>query len=204
MNLSSLRKKLAEAAPVAQPQQKPQSQQQVMPDRLLAMKTGVNYTNLIMAMRAMSRMNQPNPARLNPQQRDAYNKYMSASVGAASVAARSGGSKYFAEGAQMDPPMILVLKRRGIRIFPDGKRVALYKNDKLNLSFSVPYNSNGPEQELVGISEEIEQIMKAVYDSLSEENQIVFLEMFETKEGFDRAVDFSLSVAEKLLEQEED
>lgn len=37
------------------------------------------------------------------------------------------------------PNMILVLKRRGIRIFPDGRKVALYVNDKYNLVFSVPF-----------------------------------------------------------------
>lgn len=37
------------------------------------------------------------------------------------------------------PPMLLVLKRRGMRIFPDGRRVALYFNDKYNMVFTVPY-----------------------------------------------------------------
>jgi len=37
------------------------------------------------------------------------------------------------------PPMLLVLKRRGMRIFPDGRRVALFVNDKYNLVFTVPY-----------------------------------------------------------------
>lgn len=37
------------------------------------------------------------------------------------------------------PPMLLILKRRGMRIFPDGRRVALFVNDKYNLVFTVPY-----------------------------------------------------------------
>jgi len=37
------------------------------------------------------------------------------------------------------PQQILVLKRRGIRIFPDGRKVALYVNDKYNLVFTVPF-----------------------------------------------------------------
>lgn len=37
------------------------------------------------------------------------------------------------------PPMLLVLKRRGMRIFPDGRRVALFVNDRYNLVFTVPY-----------------------------------------------------------------
>jgi len=38
-----------------------------------------------------------------------------------------------------DPPIVLVLKRKSIRLFPDGARVALYYSDKLNRFFSVPY-----------------------------------------------------------------
>ena len=40
------------------------------------------------------------------------------------------------------PPALVLLKRTGIRIFPDGRRVALYTNDKLGLVFSVPYNKS--------------------------------------------------------------
>jgi hypothetical protein len=40
-----------------------------------------------------------------------------------------------------DPPQVLVLRRKGIRIFPDGKRVALYTNDKVNISVTIPYTS---------------------------------------------------------------
>ena len=39
----------------------------------------------------------------------------------------------------IDPPMMLVLKRKGVRIFPDGQRVALYVHEKLGITFSVPY-----------------------------------------------------------------
>lgn len=65
---------------------------------------------------------------------------------------------------ELNPPVMLVLKRRGIRIFPDGKRVALYVNEKLGLTFTIPYNPAGSTaKELIpGVqSEEIE---------LSEEN----------------------------------
>jgi len=69
-----------------------------------------------------------------------------------------------------DPPMMLVLKRTGVRIFPDGKRVALYKNDKLNLSFTIPYSSAGPEQELVGVSEEIMESLEQVAAFAQQDN----------------------------------
>ena len=44
---------------------------------------------------------------------------------------------------EQNPPVMLVLKRRGIRIFPDGKRVALYVNEKLGLTFTIPYSPSG-------------------------------------------------------------
>lgn len=40
------------------------------------------------------------------------------------------------------PAPMLVLRRRGIRIFPDGKHVALYVNDKYNLVFTIPYGGS--------------------------------------------------------------
>lgn len=40
---------------------------------------------------------------------------------------------------EVQPPPMLVLRRKGIRIFPDGRRVALYTNDKLGLVFTIPY-----------------------------------------------------------------
>lgn len=49
----------------------------------------------------------------------------------------------FISEAITDPPQVIVLKRKGIRVFPDGNRVALYINDKLNLNFTIPYSSAG-------------------------------------------------------------
>lgn len=46
------------------------------------------------------------------------------------------------------PAPMLVLRRRGIRIFPDGKHVALYTNDKYNLTFTIPYGK-GSENSVV-------------------------------------------------------
>lgn len=46
------------------------------------------------------------------------------------------------------PAPMLVLRRKGIRIFPDGRQVALYTNDKYNLVFTVPFGgsaSNTPD-----------------------------------------------------------
>jgi len=40
-----------------------------------------------------------------------------------------------------DPPMLLQLRRQGIRNFPNGERVALFSNPQLNIQLAVPYDS---------------------------------------------------------------
>lgn len=58
-------------------------------------------------------------------------------------------------GDEVIPAPMLVLRRRGIRIFPDGKHVALYVNDKYNLTFTIPYGGSATNSEeepaLVGV-----------------------------------------------------
>lgn len=140
-----------EAAPTGQ---NPQQTQSNLPDRRLARKVGADYNKLVQAMRRLER--NPNPKLLPAELMQHYNKYVGASINAAQVAARSGGARYFAESSHEDPPMMLILKRRGIRIFPDGQRVALYYNDKLGLSFSIPYVAGKFQQDAVGVYEETE------------------------------------------------
>ena len=41
----------------------------------------------------------------------------------------------------MDPPAVLIMKRKSIRLFPDGQKVALYYVEKINKYVTVPYNS---------------------------------------------------------------
>lgn len=41
---------------------------------------------------------------------------------------------------KMDPPNIIMLKRKAIRIFPDGRKVALYYADKINQYVTIPYH----------------------------------------------------------------
>jgi len=53
------------------------------------------------------------------------------------------------EGKQLDPPAVLIMKRKSIRQFPDGQRVALYYVDKIDKYVTVPYtamqwSSTGP------------------------------------------------------------
>ena len=45
---------------------------------------------------------------------------------------------------EASPAAMLVLRRRGIRVFPDGQRVALYTNEKYNLTFMVPFGGQHP------------------------------------------------------------
>jgi hypothetical protein len=61
-----------------------------------------------------------------------------------------------------DPPFVLVLKRKAIRLYPNRTKVALYYNQKLDKYFSVPYGGgvDAPVQ-----SEET-QIEEAVMDQL--------------------------------------
>jgi hypothetical protein len=68
------------------------------------------------------------------------------------------------------PPQVLVLRRTGIRIFPDGMRVAMYSNERMKVKFTVPFSSTGvsdalpnvtaEEVELEDVMESIEQVSK--------------------------------------------
>jgi hypothetical protein len=64
-----------------------------------------------------------------------------------------------------DPPFVLVLKRKAFRLYPNGLKIALYFNDKLNKYFSIPYST---EKNIDGVlqAEETEQIEEAVMDQL--------------------------------------
>jgi hypothetical protein len=94
-----------------------------------------------------------------------------------------------------DPPAVLVIKRKAVRLYPDGTRIAMYWSDKLKRVFSLPY---GPAvdavvqaeeyvQELLNseevflndgntltLSEETKQILVDTYSQLDEENKQVF------------------------------
>ena len=61
-----------------------------------------------------------------------------------------------------DPPFVLVLKRRAIRMYPDKTKVALYYSKTLDKYFSVPYG--GPLGAVVQAEET--QIDEAVMDQL--------------------------------------
>jgi len=41
----------------------------------------------------------------------------------------------------MDPPSVLIMKRKSVRQFPNGQRVALYYVDKIDKYVTVPYTA---------------------------------------------------------------
>jgi hypothetical protein len=68
------------------------------------------------------------------------------------------------EAIQLDenrePPFVLVLKRKAIRVYPDGTKIALYYNDKLKRIFTVPYDTM--DRISIQAQEEVEQVEEAV------------------------------------------
>lgn len=59
-----------------------------------------------------------------------------------------------------EPPFVLVLKRKAIRVYPDGTKIALYYNDKLKRIFTVPYDTE--DRLSIQAQEEVEQVEEAV------------------------------------------
>jgi hypothetical protein len=62
-----------------------------------------------------------------------------------------------------DPPFVLMLKRKAIRLYPNNTKIALYYNQKLDKYFSVPYGTkiDAPLQ-----AEETEYFEESVLDQL--------------------------------------
>ena len=59
---------------------------------------------------------------------------------------------------------MMVLRRQAIRIFPDGRRVALYTNKQLGLTFTIPYTPAGttPSTVVPGVQEEVEYVFENI------------------------------------------
>jgi hypothetical protein len=133
------------------------------------------------------------------------------------------------EGTRMDsplvpvPPIILVIKRKAVRLYPDGTRIALYYNDKMRRYFSVPFGT--PESDVSGVQAEsfigelramsnltedttlelqdgsqvelngslVNHILYA-YDDLEEENKEKFIDLLTSSaESFDKTYEFCRS-----------
>ena len=54
----------------------------------------------------------------------------------------SGKAIMEGQGGSHDLPPVLVLKRKAIRQFPNGQKVALYQIDKLNKYITLPYSDS--------------------------------------------------------------
>jgi len=92
---------------------------------------------------------------------------------------------------ESEPPFILVLKRKNVRLFPNNVKVALYHSEKLNKFFSVPYgqglNSVVQAEEVQHIDEEhniVFSMLKA-FASLNEDNQQKMLEKINDGVSYD-------------------
>jgi hypothetical protein len=69
-----------------------------------------------------------------------------------------------------DPPQILIMRRKSIREFPNGQRVALYQVDKLNKYISIPYHvkqwaNEEKELQLEPIEESVMHHLKNIVDN---------------------------------------
>jgi hypothetical protein len=130
---------------------------------------------LKMALMRQQRSGSIDPAKLPRSQREVLGRYNAALAGAvygSTSAMQAAGrnlqknsfeperTDFVLETASLpkDPPMIMVLKRKGIRIFPDGKKVALYTNDQLGLTFTVPYvgGETSNQNVMTGVQEEVD------------------------------------------------
>jgi hypothetical protein len=91
-------------------------------------------------------------------------------------------------------PFILVLKRKAIRQYPDGTKVALYQNERLGKYFSVPYTDTKSVDAVIQ-SESVEDIKGSVFDSLkfiAESKQPNYV-LFDS--GSSRLVDVDTAIA---------
>lgn len=62
------------------------------------------------------------------------------------------------EAQKNEIPFVLILKRKTIRTYPDGTRVALYSNDRLGTTFAIPFNDDSTNGTIVRpVTEELEE-----------------------------------------------
>jgi hypothetical protein len=117
-----------------------------------------------------------------------------------------------------DPPVVLVIRRKAVRLYPDGTRIALYWSDKLKKYFSVPYGPafNSPIQAenfaeqlkvikedkedrtlelkdgaLIDLDESMIDHILYTFSKLTEENKNRFIDkLTDSQEGFDKTYEF--------------
>lgn len=159
----------AQAKPATKPKLPAQAKDPNTAKIAMLARAGLLKTSELPMLRiAMSRQKKVSDiARLSKPHRDIIQKYQNAMSGAALQSTQSlmalrknlmNNSYDILDGEQIsesvlrdevNPPPMLVLKRKGIRIFPDGRRVALYTNDKMGLVFTIPYRASGTSTEVI-------------------------------------------------------
>jgi hypothetical protein len=122
-----------------------------------------------------------------------------------------------------DPPAVLVIKRRAVRLYPDGTRVALYFSDKLKRYFTVPFATMSSGLSAIQAENFIEELRSSskltegttleledgsqveldvlmvnrivyAYDGLEENNKQKFVDLLtSSEESFDKAYEFCRS-----------
>jgi hypothetical protein len=122
-----------------------------------------------------------------------------------------------------DPPAVLVIKRRAVRLYPDGTRVALYYSDKLKRYFTVPYATMSAGVSAIQAENFIDELRSSskltenttlelqdgsqveldtlmvnrivyAYDGLEENNKEKFIDLLtSSEESFDKAYEFCRS-----------
>jgi len=87
-----------------------------------------------------------------------------------------------------DPPFVLVLKRKAFRLYPNGMKIALYHNDKLNKYFSIPYSTekdvDGPIQ-AESFVDRTTNVMESILDVANSGNEQIVRMQNGTKQLID-------------------
>lgn len=98
-----------------------------------------------------------------------------------------------------DPPFVLVLKRQSFRMYPNGMKVALYYNERMNKFFTVPYSTERDIAANQPIQAEETQIEEAVMDTLHKIHNEKQASKVKFADGSTRTIDgFTASAIHKL------
>jgi hypothetical protein len=103
--------------------------------------------------------------RLSKNQRNVLQQYYDATSDAAlkttasyNAVRRNIGEEVAQLSEEMNLPNMMVFRRKGIRLFPTGEKVALYTNDKLGITVSIPYSDMGLSHDVpTAVKEESEK-----------------------------------------------
>lgn len=88
-----------------------------------------------------------------------------------------------------EPPFVLILKRKAFRLYPNGMKVALYYNDKIDKYFSIPYSTEKDVDSVLQAEErgyEYHSVLYELYDIVESKKT----KLVEFEDGTSRKVDF--------------